>query len=148
MASSQNSFKSWIGDKDSMKPQSAKNKGRKFQQLIVEKILNYFEELTENDVVSRPMGSPGPDIMLSQAALELLPLTIEAKHRKSLNIKEMVQQAQNNRIDHTYPVGVFKPHRGKEEDIFAVMKLTDLLRLLKERNHENTKNNHMGHRDE
>lgn len=65
-----------------MTPSSAKTKGRRLQQWMASLILQYSQDLTEDDIVSRPMGSPGSDVMLSQAALEQWPFDVECKNLK------------------------------------------------------------------
>ena len=65
----------------------AKAKGRKGQQEVAALLLSYVNkkwpgEYSENDFRSRPMGSPGDDIMLSPAVSKILPLDIEVKRRK------------------------------------------------------------------
>ena len=66
-----------------MKPQSAKQKGRKFQQDICKMILLNTDGLTDRDVQSTSMGANGADIKLSSAAFEQFPYSIECKHRKN-----------------------------------------------------------------
>jgi len=65
-----------------LKPQSAKAKGRKLQNYVVSKIRGIFPELTERDVSSQPMGTPGPDIRLSEVAFKRLPYNFECKSKR------------------------------------------------------------------
>ena len=61
-----------------MKPQSAKSKGRKFQQwvrdLLIEKL-----DIHPEDIESRSMGAAGEDIMMARSARNLFPFSIECK---------------------------------------------------------------------
>ncbi len=62
-----------------MKPQSAKQKGRLLQQLVRDKLLDTFKELTHDDVKSTSMGAGGADIQLSTAAKQVAPIAVECK---------------------------------------------------------------------
>ena len=75
-----------------MKPQSAKNKGRILQQWIRDIILTLNKELTEKDVRSTPMGAPGEDVMLSEAALAYVPFHIEAKNLARIAVYNYYEQ--------------------------------------------------------
>jgi len=67
-------------------PGSRKDKGRKFQQLIRDRILETFPELEKEDVRSTSMGCGGADIQLSPAALRLFPVGAECKHTVAFRI--------------------------------------------------------------
>jgi hypothetical protein len=95
-----------------MRVQSAKSKGRRLQQWVRDKILEYFPELTENDVRSTSMGASGEDVLLSQAAIDLFPYAVECKNVEKLNIWSALEQAEANRCDKT-PLLVFKRNRSK-----------------------------------
>jgi len=79
-----------------MKPQSAKNKGRILQQWIRDIILTLNKELTEKDVRSTPMGAPGEDVMLSEAAFKLVPFHIEAKNLARIAVYNYYEQPKTN----------------------------------------------------
>lgn len=66
-----------------MKPQSAKAKGRVFQQDIRNLILKTYPQLENDDVKSTSMGAGGEDVQLSPAARKILPIQIECKRVKS-----------------------------------------------------------------
>ena len=78
-----------------MKPQSAKQKGRKFQQwvrdLLIEKL-----DIHPEDIESRSMGAAGEDIMMARAARASFPLSIECKCQQSVNIWKSYEQAKEN----------------------------------------------------
>lgn len=80
-----------------MKPQSAKAKGRRFQQWIRDKIIETFPNLTKRDVRSTGMGQGGSDIQLSEVAHRLFPYDVEAKAREDFKrIYDIYQQAQEH----------------------------------------------------
>ena len=66
-----------------MKPQSAKSKGRRFQQEIRDSIKQTFEFLRDNDVISTSMGCGGEDIVLSPLAESVFPFSVECKMWRS-----------------------------------------------------------------
>jgi|TARA_R110001583_G_scaffold46660_1_gene146242 hypothetical protein len=78
-----------------MKTQSAKAKGRRFQQwvrdILIEK-LNVHPE----DVESRSMGAGGEDLIMARAAREKFPYSIECKNQESLNVWKSYEQAESN----------------------------------------------------
>ena len=78
-----------------MKPQSRKQKGRKFQQwvrdLLIEKL-----DIHPEDIESRAMGSSGEDLIMARAAREKFPYSIEAKNQERLNIWAAWEQANAN----------------------------------------------------
>jgi hypothetical protein len=76
-----------------MRPQSAKAKGRKFQQWVRDTILKWFDDLTERDVQSTSMGAGGEDVKLSQAAFNYLPFAIECKSRAAYAVYKDYEQA-------------------------------------------------------
>lgn len=78
-----------------MKPSSAKNKGRVFQQHIRDRIRDVFQ-LEDDDVRSTSMGAGGEDVQLSPAARRKFPYQIEAKSRAAISIFGMYEQAQSH----------------------------------------------------
>lgn len=76
-----------------MTPQSAKQKGRRLQQLVRDKFLSIFPELTDRDIKSTSMGAQGEDIQLSSAAFALIPFYIEAKNREKIAIYKWFEQS-------------------------------------------------------
>ena len=83
-----------------MKPQSAKAKGRKWQQIVAALITEKFD-LEEGDVVSRPMGSGGVDLMMSPAARKAFPFSLEAKKTAADPGHKALEQARYNAIKGT-----------------------------------------------
>ena len=78
-----------------MKPSSAKQKGRKFQQWVRDILIERLG-IHPEDIESRSMGSGGEDIMMAKSAREKFPLSIECKNQQSLNVWKCYQQAEAN----------------------------------------------------
>ena len=78
-----------------MKTSSAKAKGRrlqqKFMQLLIEKL-----DIDPEDIESRSMGAGGEDLIMSKAARNKFPYSIECKNQERLNIWTAWEQANNN----------------------------------------------------
>ena len=94
-----------------MKPQSAKSKGRKFQQwvrdLLIEKL-----DIHPEDIESRSMGAAGEDIMMARSARNLFPFSIECKNQQSLNIWKAYEQSEENSGDYE-PIVFLKRNNTK-----------------------------------
>ena len=84
-----------------MKTSSAKAKGRrlqqKFMQLLIEKL-----DIDPEDIESRSMGAGGEDLIMSKAARNKFPYSVECKNQEKLNIWSAWDQANNNR-------GIYEP---------------------------------------
>jgi len=78
-----------------MKPQSAKQKGRKFQQWVRDLLIESLD-IHPEDIESRSMGAAGEDIMMARAARASFPLSIECKCQQSVNIWKSYEQAKEN----------------------------------------------------
>lgn len=115
-----------------MKTSSAKNKGRRLQKYVVDKILDTFPWLTSRDVKSTSMGKSGEDVELSEAASKVFPFSVEAKNVEKLNIWQAIEQAEGNNRE-LIPLVVFKRNRS---DVYCTLKLDDLMNLLKEKTEE------------
>lgn len=114
-----------------IRPQSAKSKGRKFQQEVRDKLLELFPELEPDDIRSTAMGAPGEDIQLSPAARKKIPYQIECKSKATSQVHTYYEQAKSHGKHE--PVVIVK----KDRDItLVVMSLEHFLQLLKERNAE------------
>lgn len=94
-----------------MRPQSAKNKGRKLQQWVRDKIVEAFS-LHPEDVRSTSMGAGGEDVLLSPRARERFPYSIECKNTERLNLWQAWEQASSNSGDHQ-PLVIIKRNRSK-----------------------------------
>ena len=84
-----------------MKTQSRKAKGRrlqqKFMQLLIEKL-----DIDSEDIESRSMGAGGEDLIMSKAARNKFPYSVECKNQEKLNIWSAWDQANSNR-------GIYQP---------------------------------------
>ena len=94
-----------------MRPQSAKAKGRRLQQqfreLLIEKLGIHPE-----DIENRSMGAGGEDLIMSRAAREKFPFSIECKNQEKLNVYDAYDQACANAGDHE-PILFMKKNRKK-----------------------------------
>jgi hypothetical protein len=87
-----------------LNPQSAKNKGRIFQQWVRDLLLKYAPALEKDDIQSRSMGAGGEDIMLSPAARKVYPVSIECKSKASYAFYKDYEQAKFNAPKGTQPL--------------------------------------------
>jgi len=110
-----------------MQTSSRKQKGRVAQQYVRDKVLEYFPELTENDVRSTSMGVSGSDLQLSEKAMEVFPYSTEIKNQESLSIWSALKQAESENRKLT-PLLVFKRNRS---EVYCALKFEDFLRILK-----------------
>ena len=108
-----------------MKPASAKAKGRRLQQHVRDRIRETFQ-LHEDDVQSRSMGAGGEDIMLSPAAREAFPFSVETKNVQRLNVNDAYSQAVENAGVH-FPLLV---HSRNRDRVLATLDFEHLLKLL------------------
>jgi hypothetical protein len=95
-----------------MKPQSAKQKGRKFQQDVRDKLLENAPELEPDDIRSTSMGCGGEDLQLSPAARRRYNISVECKNQESLSVWKAYEQAQAN-CGKSEPVLFMKKNRKK-----------------------------------
>ena len=82
-----------------MKTQSAKAKGRRFQQWVRNLLIEELSVQPE-DIEARSMGAGGEDLIMARAAREKFPYSIECKNQESLNVWKSYQQAESNSGDH------------------------------------------------
>ena len=94
-----------------MKPSSAKQKGRSFQQWVRDKILETFPSLKPDDVRNTSSGAQGEDVQLSPAARELFPYQIECKNLAKIAVYKFYEQAQTHG-EHE-PLVFIKQNRSK-----------------------------------
>ena len=93
-----------------MRPQSAKAKGRRLQQAVVEALLAALPHLSEDDVRSTPMGAPGEDVQ-PPAARAAVPFSFECKNRERVNVWDALDQATANARGRGTPALVLKRNR-------------------------------------
>lgn len=77
-------------------PASNKNKGRKFQQKVRDRILKAYPNFRPDDVRSTAMGQGGEDIQLSPYARAYFPFSAECKKHKSFAVYKPYEQAKAN----------------------------------------------------
>tara|TARA_B100000427_G_scaffold192228_1_gene159838 strand:- start:1535 stop:1873 length:339 start_codon:yes stop_codon:yes gene_type:complete len=94
-----------------MRPQSAKAKGRLFQQWVRDQLIEH-REIHPEDIESRSMGAGGEDLIMARDARQKFPFSIECKNQEKLNVYEAYAQAQANSGDHE-PVLFMKKNRKK-----------------------------------
>ena len=109
-----------------MKVKSAKAKGRKLQNFVVEELRKTYPELEEDDIKSQIMGVSGEDVVLSPLAKRLIGLSFECKNQEKLNLWDSLSQAEDNAEKRT-PVLVFKRNRS---EVYAAIPFEFLIKLL------------------
>ena len=109
-----------------MKAKSAKAKGRKLQNKVVEELRKAYPELENDDIKAQIMGVSGEDIVLSPLAKRLIGLSFECKNQERLNLWDSLSQAETNAENRT-PVLVFKRNRSKT---YAAIPFDFLIELL------------------
>ena len=115
-----------------MTPRSAKNKGKGFQNLVRDILLDAFPKLEKDDIISNPMGNPGEDLLLSPAARKLIPYQIECKCKATSQIHTYYEQAKAHG-EHE-PMVVVK----KDRDIpLVTVSLEHYIELLQKANNKN-----------
>jgi hypothetical protein len=78
-----------------MNTRSAKDKGRRLQKWVREKLIEMLEVHPE-DIESRSMGAGGEDLIMARAARQKFPHSIECKNVEKLNIWDAYEQASAN----------------------------------------------------
>ena len=94
-----------------MKTQSAKAKGRRFQQWVRDQLIEKLEVHPE-DVESRSMGAGGEDLIMARAARAKFPMSIECKNQESVNVWKSYEQAAENSGEYE-PIVVIKRNQSK-----------------------------------
>ena len=85
---------------------SNKEKGRRLQRAVAADVAKAFA-LDAADVRSASMGAGGEDVLLSPAARQVFPFSIECKNAERLNIWAALAQASSNAPGSATPVVVF-----------------------------------------
>lgn len=111
-------------------PAYSKSLGRQGQKKVRDILLKHFPQLEEDDIYSRPMGSPGEDLMLSPKARKLLPFDIEVKYGKQVNLIRANQQAEQESRGKGKPLSIGCYRLEKPQQFYCCLKLEDLLELL------------------
>ena len=97
--------------------QACKAKGRRFQQEVERALKHTFPHLKGNDIRSISMGCQGADLILSTAALKVLPYDFEMKNQENLQLWAAIRQC-TRRVDaetdtDIYPMLVIRRNRTK-----------------------------------
>lgn len=107
---------------------SCKAKARLHQQELARDICEALD-LSPDDVVSRSMGSPGADIMLSKIARDAFPFAVEAKRCEKLSIPLWWKQCQQNAgKEGLMPLLVYRQNHGEN---MVVMRWIDFMEVVK-----------------
>jgi hypothetical protein len=111
-----------------VKPKSAKAKGRRLSTKAKDIVLKYLTWLKPDDVRVTPSGVTGPDLQLSPAAQQWFPFAVECKNQESLNIWEALAQATVH-ADGTKlkPIVVFSRNGA---DVYCALRFADMMDLL------------------
>ena len=107
-----------------MKTQSAKAKGRKLQQWTRDRLIESLGVHPE-DIESRSMGAGGEDLIMSRAAREKFPYSIECKNQEAVNIWSSYAQASENCGEYT-PLVVLKRNNSKPLVLIDAQAFIDL----------------------
>ena len=94
-----------------MRPQSAKAKGRLFQQWVRDQLIEE-RNIHPEDIESRSMGASGEDLIMARDARQKFPFSIECKNQEKLNVYDAYDQACANSGDHE-PILFMKKNRKK-----------------------------------
>ena len=94
-----------------MRPQSAKAKGRLFQQWVRDQLIEQ-RNIHPEDIESRSMGASGEDLIMARDARQKFPFSIECKNQEKLNVYDAYDQACANSGDHE-PILFMKKNRKK-----------------------------------
>ena len=110
---------------------AGKQKGRKFQQKVRDRILKAFKPqgVVPDDVKSTAMGQGGEDIQLSPFAREFFPYSVECKKHKSFAIYNPYEQCKTNAPIGAEPIVFIEGDRKKP---LAVMDMERFFQLLEE----------------
>lgn len=112
-----------------MNPQSAKAKGRRLQQYVVAKVIEWFPFLHTDDVTSRSMGAGGTDVLLSKAAQAPFPFATECKNVEAFNIWAALEQAEANAHGPLHGLVVFKRNNT---EVYCALKFEALGEILRD----------------
>ena len=110
-----------------IKTASAKAKGRALQQYVRDRIMETYPWLREGDVESRSMGASGVDVMLSPAAREVFPISVEAKKTKKVPSKAEMDQAKANAYPDTVAAVVWAGHGQGPSKAFITFEFNEFL---------------------
>lgn len=103
--------------KTAKKISSRKAKGRSLQKWVCEQISKLLDTPwgrgDDMEISPRPMGQPGPDVVMSKQVREKFPLTCECKNQESWNIISFIEQAKTNIYPNTDWLLIIKKNKIK-----------------------------------
>jgi hypothetical protein len=113
-----------------MRTSSAKAKGRRCAQEVVDLLYKYAKQLDVGDCLCTSSGCTGEDVLLSPKARQIYPLAIECKNQESLNIWSALKQADSHVKEDLTACVFFKRNHSKlyvalDAEAFILM-LSDL----------------------
>ena len=111
-----------------MKTQSAKAKGRRLQQWVVQQLIETFD-IHPEDIKSCSMGAGGEDVVMARAAREKFPYSVECKNVEKLNVWDAYDQAKAN-CGNYEPIVIMKKN-GKKP--LAIVDAEHFINLNKEK---------------
>lgn len=95
-----------------VKPQSAKAKGRRLQQWVIDRLVEHLD-IDPEDIENRSMGAGGEDVIMAKAARQLFPWSLECKNVEKLNVWTAYEQASRNSPAKYEPIVVMKKNNKK-----------------------------------
>lgn len=110
-----------------MKPRSAKNKGNRYENHLIEVLRSQLDEKAQRTYGSGA-GLDKNDVVLPQFDIE-----IEAKNQKTLKILDWMEQTQSqqNKSGRTSVMVFRNPRKPEFQESFVVMDLYDWIELVK-----------------
>lgn len=108
-----------------LKPSSAKSKGRVLQQWVRDQLIARFP-IEADDCRSVSMGVSGEDLLLSPHARRYIPLSFECKSRAAISVYGFYEQAQSN-SGGAEPVVIIKQNRSKPLAVIDAGYLFDVI---------------------
>ena len=121
-----------------IRPSSAKAKGREWQKRVAELVRKVFD-LHEDDVVSRPMGSGGVDLMMSPKAQKEVGVSFECKKTTVEPTLKALKQSRHNAYPDTLGVVAWQPRGTGGDDGVVTLDIKDFLELVKRANKKESK---------
>ena len=109
-----------------MRVQSGKAKGRRLQQWVRDLLVESLD-IHPEDIESRSMGAGGEDLIMSRAARQSFPYSIECKNQEKINVWSAYDQATENSGNYT-PIVVIKRNRSKPLVVIDAESFIDLHR--------------------
>ena len=111
-----------------VKARSAKNKGKRLQNILRDKLIELYPALKE-EIGSQIMGMQGEDIVLTPHAKTFIPYSFECKNVEKLNVWKSFEQCKNNAGDST-PVLVIKKNRQTPKVVMELDEWLEIIRIL------------------